>query len=141
MTIHLGRLLPNASCNQPGRRRGNSPSAIPIRFCSRWGLPCRLCYQKRGALLPHPFTLARSRKKRRFAFCGTFPRVAPAGSYPAPCLRGARTFLSTSQIRWDIDQQSGHPVIWHAFCVRDEGRGQAIQHPGPTWEGSDPDYG
>jgi hypothetical protein len=26
-------------------------------------------------------------------FCGTFPGVAPAGGYPAPCLRGARTFL------------------------------------------------
>ena len=30
---------------------------------------------------------------RRFAFCGTFPGVAPAGRYPAPCSRGARTFL------------------------------------------------
>jgi len=30
---------------------------IPIRFCSWWGLPCRDCYQPRGALLPHPFTL------------------------------------------------------------------------------------
>ncbi|MFM2045591.1 MAG: hypothetical protein RLY86_4167 [Pseudomonadota bacterium] len=30
----------------------------------------------------------------RFAFCGTFPGVAPAGRYPAPCFRGARTFLS-----------------------------------------------
>ncbi len=29
----------------------------------------------------------------RFAFCGTFPGVAPAGRYPAPCFRGARTFL------------------------------------------------
>ncbi len=29
----------------------------------------------------------------RFAFCGTFPRVAPAGRYPAPYPRGARTFL------------------------------------------------
>ena len=29
----------------------------------------------------------------RFAFCGTFPGVAPAGRYPAPCSRGARTFL------------------------------------------------
>ena len=27
------------------------------------------------------------------ALCGTFPRVAPAGHYPAPCFRGARTFL------------------------------------------------
>jgi hypothetical protein len=31
--------------------------AIPIRFCSRWGLPCRPCRQARGGLLPHPFTL------------------------------------------------------------------------------------
>src|SRR5258706_13735791 len=30
---------------------------------------------------------------RRFAFCGTVPGVAPAGRYPAPCFRGARTFL------------------------------------------------
>ncbi len=29
----------------------------------------------------------------RFAFCGTFPGVTPAGRYPAPCFRGARTFL------------------------------------------------
>ena len=29
----------------------------------------------------------------RFAFCGTFPWVTPAGRYPAPRLRGARTFL------------------------------------------------
>ncbi len=25
--------------------------------------------------------------------CGTFPGVAPAGRYPAPCVHGARTFL------------------------------------------------
>ena len=31
--------------------------AVPIRFCSRRGLPCRVCCQPRGALLPHPFTL------------------------------------------------------------------------------------
>jgi len=29
----------------------------------------------------------------RFAFCGTFPKVTLAGRYPAPCFRGARTFL------------------------------------------------
>jgi hypothetical protein len=29
----------------------------------------------------------------RYAFCGTFPEVALAGRYPAPCSRGARTFL------------------------------------------------
>ena len=30
---------------------------------------------------------------KRYLFCGTFPRVAPAGRYPAPCFHGARTFL------------------------------------------------
>ena len=32
--------------------------AVPIRFCSRRGLPCQPCCQRCGALLPHPFTLA-----------------------------------------------------------------------------------
>src|SRR5579871_4420002 len=32
--------------------------AVPIRSCSRWGLPCRFRCRKRGALLPHLFTLA-----------------------------------------------------------------------------------
>ena len=30
---------------------------VPIRSCSRWGLPCRRCCQRRGGLLPHRFTL------------------------------------------------------------------------------------
>ncbi len=75
--------------------------ATPIRFCSRWGLPCHDRYRPRGALLPHPFTLTCRLPRRRFAFCGTFPGVAPAGRYPAPCFRGARTFLclATAAIR------------------------------------------
>jgi len=39
------------------RLRESSLHAAPIRFCSRWGLPCRLRCRKRGALLPHRFTL------------------------------------------------------------------------------------
>ena len=48
-------------------------------------------------LSPLPQARIRIRRRggrRRFAFCGTFPGVAPAGCYPAPCLLGARTFLS-----------------------------------------------
>jgi hypothetical protein len=41
------------------RRIGSTP--VPIRSCSRRGLPCRPCFQERGALLPHPFTLASRR--------------------------------------------------------------------------------
>ncbi len=38
-----------------------------------------------GELLPHPFTLTSSLRKRRFAFCGTCLRVTPTGRYPASC--------------------------------------------------------
>jgi|GEM_PF-2577753 len=44
-------------------------------------------------LSPLPRPRAEARGVRRFAFCGAIPGVAPAGRYPAPCLRGARTFL------------------------------------------------
>ncbi len=40
-----------------------------------------------------PLPAGRFRRRGRFAFCGTVPGVAPAGRYPAPCSRGARTFL------------------------------------------------
>jgi hypothetical protein len=68
--IPLGRRLPGASSNLPGRQgldidpevllrfAQTKPRAVPIRSCSRWGLPCRRCCRRRGALLPHHFTLA-----------------------------------------------------------------------------------
>ena len=78
--IPLGRPLPAASSNQPGRRAsgqacGASAAVAPIRSCSRWGLPCRPRRRVRGALLPHPFTLTAGQTRRRSAFCGTFPRA------------------------------------------------------------------
>ena len=68
--IPLGRRLPGASSNLPGRPgldtdpeaalhlRAGSLRTVPIRSCSRWGLPCRRRCRRRGALLPHRFTLA-----------------------------------------------------------------------------------
>src|SRR5712671_2091277 len=70
MAIHLGRSLPNASRDRPERRRGRparrrkprpAPPAAPTWSCSRWGLPCRRRCRRRGALLPHHFTLAARR--------------------------------------------------------------------------------
>jgi len=40
------------------RLRERPADAVPIRSCSRWGLPCRFRCRTRGALLPHLFTLA-----------------------------------------------------------------------------------
>src|ERR1700677_4728210 len=74
--------------------------AVPIRSCSRCGLPCRFRRRTRGALLPHLFTLTRRRSLHcyggRVVLCGTVPGAAPAGLYPAPYVDGARTFLSRS---------------------------------------------
>ena len=67
MAIHLGRSSPSASRDRPERRRGRParrreprliPPAAPTWSCSRWGLPCRHRCRRRGALLPHHFTLA-----------------------------------------------------------------------------------
>jgi len=81
-TIPLGRLLPAASSNQPGRRgwsgpEGLRPRVIPIRSCSRWGLPCRDRCRPRGALLPHLFTLTCHRNGRRYRFLWHFPWGRP----------------------------------------------------------------
>src|SRR5271154_4296253 len=77
------------------RLRATKTRAVPIRSCSRWGLPCRRRCRRRGALLPHLFTLTAGIRNapRRYVLCGTFPRLAPAGRYPAPLVHGARTFL------------------------------------------------
>ncbi len=87
----------------------------PIWHCSWWGLPCRSGCPSRGALLPHRFTLTTQRW--RFVFCGAFPRVSPAGHYPAPLPCGVRTFLDP---RSDPGPRpSSHPrEVWlnHLRC-------------------------
>src|SRR5438045_4152005 len=106
MAIHLGRSLPNASRDRPERRRGRparqrQPKAsaacrsylvlLPVGFTLPPPLPAARC------ALTAPFHPCRPPPRKAASsavcFCGTFPGVAPAGRYPAPCLRGARTFL------------------------------------------------
>ncbi len=41
------------------------------------------CYHRRGALLPHPFTL--TSRNWRYTFCCTGRRLAPPRCYLAPC--------------------------------------------------------
>lgn len=66
-TIPLGRALRRASSNPPERRTRRrlavSRRVVPIRSCSRWGLPCRSRCRSRGGLLPHRFTLTRERHR------------------------------------------------------------------------------
>ena len=95
--IPLGGPLPERSSNQPGLLARKKP--VPCGTRSPYSILLRV-----GFAVPLPLPVARCAltapfhpylaEARRSAFCGTVPGVAPAGCYPAPCFRGARTFLS-----------------------------------------------
>jgi len=72
---HLKR--PTRSSNDPGR------VSLLTWPCSDWGLPCRACYQARGGLLPHRFTL--TPESGRSVFCGPVRRLAAPRRYLAVC--------------------------------------------------------
>jgi len=106
--IPLGRPLPNASRDRPGRQPEGGPAEPgrpdparrPYLVLLLAGLAVPPSSPRPRCALTAPFHpyRAHSAPKRhasvwRYAFCGAFPGVAPAGRCPAPCLRGARTFL------------------------------------------------
>ena len=72
-------------------RRRTFRVAVPIRFCSRCGLPCRFRCRIRGALLPHLFTLTASRKEGAVHSLWHFPWGCP------------RRMLSGTVCRWSPD--------------------------------------
>ena len=122
------RRAPRAT--DPGGRSGNRPGpvlrphrAAPTWPCSRRGLPCRTRCRARGALLPHPFTLARRPCGSERAVCSLWhfpwgrPRRALPGSvfpwspdFPPPRARGG---------------DGGHPAVWPALTTPAPGLGQA----------------
>ena len=102
--IPLGRASRHASRDQPGRQDGNIPAPCPRKDNRRrpysvllpvgFTLPPLLPGARCAFTAPfRPFPREVSLLHGRFVFCGTVPGVAPAGRYPAPYFRGARTFL------------------------------------------------
>jgi len=83
--------LPNHSSGQPEGRSGHLDPFYLALLRAGFAQQSRL--RLPGALLPHHFTLIRPSLGGRCSFCGTFRRVTPPGSYPAPCPEGVRTFL------------------------------------------------
>ena len=117
--IPLGRPSPGASSNQPerpGQRKG------PVRIAPHASLlfgfaPGGACHAADVAadavrsyrtLSPLPDPRALRPEIRRFAFCGAFPGVAPAGRYPAPHPFGARTFLRPKAAAVQPTGEGGH---------------------------------
>jgi len=94
MGDHSSRTTLARRLKQPTRAASGNTPILPPLFGLAPGGVCRAAcrYRRRGALLPHPFTVA-SPKRSPSALCGTVPGVASAGRYPAPLFRGARTFL------------------------------------------------
>ncbi len=86
MTIHLPLPSPTGSSSLPGSAGAKEAPAIagraiPIRLCSRRGLPCRTCCQIRGGLLPHLFTL--TCKSQAVCSLWRFPAGFPGRALPA----------------------------------------------------------
>ena len=110
MTIPLGCALPLRTSLRPTRAairktiQAFRPCAAPIRSCSRWGLPCRPCCQGRGALLPHPFTLAPGRPGA-VCFLWHFPWGRPRRALPGTVFPWSPDFPPLAPFR-DLRQRS-----------------------------------
>jgi len=105
--IPLGCPSPDTSRDLPGRPARERACTLALRPCRRpylvllpvgFAVPQPLPAERCALTAPfHPCPQAPNPKAGnpggRYAFCGTFPEVALAGRYPAPCSRGARTFL------------------------------------------------
>ena len=81
--IHLGCTSPCTSSDLPGNPCGphvaEESACSPIWSCSGWGLPCHRCCHRRGALLPHHFTLT---DPRQAGVGGMFSVALSVGSRP-----------------------------------------------------------
>ena len=145
--IPLGRLSPGASSNQPerpGPERAWSACGAPHRSYSVLlpaGLAVPPALPPARCALAAPFHPYPSKspegnlRQRRFAFCGAVPGVAPAGRYPAPFLRGARTFLRSP----DKLGSGGRPADWRPALRRTASSGQGS--PGRAWPARRADCG
>ena len=101
MTIPLGDASPHRSSCRPGCR-GEAPHAASL-FGIAPGGACRAGPVARPAVGSYP-TVSPLLLAKRSVLCGAFPRVSPAGRYPAPLLHGVRTFLERRRPR-----PSSHP--------------------------------
>ena len=131
----------------PRASDGPAPSlspgrGIPIRSCSRRGLPCRPGHPVRGGLLPHPFTLTLLRLRlRRAKPCvalaeqgGLLSVALSLGSPPAGVTRrlvAVEPGLSSTSRKRDRDR----PAVWSELRVGDGEAGVKVEPQAPVIAG------
>ena len=112
------------------------PCAIPIRSCSRWGLPCHDRYRPRGALLPHPFTLAGDTPA--VCFLWHFPWGRPRRALPGTVFPWSPDFpLRVSNAQRPPGQLANHNIVQLPGDVQvspDANSRRRCGHPQPTRE-------
>jgi len=113
MTIHLGRPLPNASCNRPGRRCGNSPAgrtSLPPLFGFAPGgvylaAPvARRAVRSYRTLSPLPFSAETSK--------GGLLSVALSLGSPPPGVTRHRVTVEPGLSSLACKDESSHPTVW-----------------------------
>ncbi len=137
-TIPLGCTSPCTSSGLPGNTRGPRAAAcaacFPIWPCSWRGFPCRRRYRRRGALLPHHFTLAVVLAHAwAVSFLLHFPWAHAPQALPGAVPCGARTFLrfrEKTAIAWPTSAANivgpGPALKW--ICQRCPWRARAPAH-------------
>jgi hypothetical protein len=95
-----GLLQPTRMTGPETALKGLPFRVIPIRFCSRWGLPCRFLLPGR-AVGSYPTLSPLPSKEPGWQEGGLLSVALSLGSpppdcYPAPCFHGARTFLTAA---------------------------------------------
>ena len=100
---------------------------LPIWPCSVRGLACHLSCDKRGALLPHLFTLTRLRTRTfrsscfgaAVCFLCHFPSGCPDRVLPGALPCGVRTFLATFRPRDRLSRYGGTEILAWQETLRD----------------------
>ncbi len=108
---------PHGARGPEDRTGGLRLGGFPIWPCSRWGLPCRPCYQGRGALLPHRFTLTGRYSFRCSSLGGLLSVALSVGSHPPGVtwhlIRRSPDFPPSRCCHRNSDHLAGSPrLLW-----------------------------
>ena len=128
---HSSRRIVADALKQPTRTRRGQRHGVPIRSCSRWGLPCRpvarLAVRSYRTLspLPDPVTPKRTGPS---AVCSLlhFPSARAAQALPGTVPCGARTFLGIPEGMTRLPGRLRQRSLSHGHARKSRSPGRAV---------------